>query len=156
MYEAVRGIPHGRLPGVINNTLGQGEHDRPQGTKVLGGHEQAKVTHHLAAAPLDYTVRLRSFRESQNLLNLKQEEKLQYDLVDEVRALVRAHRPKATVPGYDAQQAVRCNNSARRFNREELTVMGRHTHTIEYVRVPHVISRKRPDKIDAQFLEDLV
>jgi hypothetical protein len=40
------------------------------------------------------------------------------------------------------------NDSTVKLYCEELTIMGSHTHAIEYVSVPYVISRKRADKID--------
>jgi hypothetical protein len=48
------------------------------------------------------------------------------------------------------------NDSTVKLYCEELTIMGSHTHAIEYVSVPYIISRKGADKIDAQFLKDLV
>jgi hypothetical protein len=91
MYQAVRGIPDSSLPCIVDNTLGKREYDRPQRPKVLGGHEQAKVTHHLAAAPLDNTIRLRSLCEIQDLLNLEQAKKLSYDLVLTVGTAIGPH-----------------------------------------------------------------
>jgi hypothetical protein len=49
------------------------------------------VTHHLAAAPLDDTIRLKSFCESQDLLNLEQAKKLSYDLVHKVGSAIGPH-----------------------------------------------------------------
>jgi hypothetical protein len=106
------------------------------------------VTHDLPTNAFRNAIGLRSLRQSEDVLNLKEVEKFFNNSVDKMSAPIRPDPTETTITSDYSQQTVRCNSSGGGFDGNEFRETTEAADRIKYVGILEVVARKGPDEID--------